>query len=129
MSELTVPGEYYSIDAEASNAGIPYADSFLVSNHWCLTRETHTETRLVVWTSVKYKKSMWGFMKGASCTADIPLAAVLVDLTYLLQLLNFLFYSLLPITAKLLLFYRLVIKWYIYNCYNMMFHFVIYQCA
>ncbi|XP_047737286.1 uncharacterized protein LOC108667120 isoform X1 [Hyalella azteca] len=63
MSELTVPGEYYSVDAEASNAGIPYAESFLVSNHWCLTRESCSETRLAVYTSVKYKKNMWGFMK------------------------------------------------------------------
>ncbi|KAF2350263.1 VASt domain [Trinorchestia longiramus] len=63
MSELSVPGEYYSVDAEATNAGIPYAESFLVSNHWCLTRESSTETRLAVYTSVKYKKSMWGFMK------------------------------------------------------------------
>ncbi|RXG67987.1 GRAM domain-containing protein 1B [Armadillidium vulgare] len=57
------PSEIYTIDAEASNSGIPYADSFYVSNHWCLTRESLNETRLALWSQVKYKKNVWGFMK------------------------------------------------------------------
>ena len=63
MSEFSKPGEIYTVDAEACNAGIPYADSFFVSNHWCLTRESATETRVCVWSAVKYKKNVWGFMK------------------------------------------------------------------
>lgn len=64
VSPFSKHGEIYTVDAEACNAGIPYADSFFVSNHWCLTRESATETRLSVWSQVKYKKNMWGFMKG-----------------------------------------------------------------
>ncbi|XP_047496271.1 protein Aster-B-like [Penaeus chinensis] len=64
LSPFSKPGEIYTVDAEACNAGIPYADSFFVSNHWCLTRESATETRLSVWSQVKYKKNVWGFMKG-----------------------------------------------------------------
>ncbi|CAL4102243.1 unnamed protein product, partial [Meganyctiphanes norvegica] len=64
LSEFSKPGDMYTVDAEACNAGIPYADSFFVSNHWCLTRESNNETRISVWTQVKYKKSVWGFMKG-----------------------------------------------------------------
>lgn len=64
VSPFSKHGEIYTVDAEACNAGIPYADSFFVSNHWCLTRESATETRLSVWSQVKYKKNVWGFMKG-----------------------------------------------------------------
>ncbi|XP_045593812.1 protein Aster-B isoform X2 [Procambarus clarkii] len=64
VSPFSKPGEIYTVDAEACNAGIPYADSFFVSNHWCLTRESSTETRISVWSQVKYKKNVWGFMKG-----------------------------------------------------------------
>ncbi|KAK7082785.1 hypothetical protein SK128_020544 [Halocaridina rubra] len=64
VSPFSKHGEIYTVDAEACNAGIPYADSFFVSNHWCLTRESATETRISVWSQVKYKKNVWGFMKG-----------------------------------------------------------------
>ncbi|KAG7163550.1 Aster-B-like 3, partial [Homarus americanus] len=64
VSQFSKHGEIYTVDAEACNAGIPYADSFFVSNHWCLTRESATETRISVWSQVKYKKNVWGFMKG-----------------------------------------------------------------
>lgn len=64
VSPFSKHGDIYTVDAEACNAGIPYADSFFVSNHWCLTRESATETRLSVWSQVKYKKNVWGFMKG-----------------------------------------------------------------
>ncbi|XP_076030644.1 protein Aster-B-like isoform X2 [Oratosquilla oratoria] len=64
VSPFSKPGEMYTVDVEACNAGIPYADSFYISNHWCLTRESSSETRVSVWTQVKYKKNVWGFMKG-----------------------------------------------------------------
>nr|XP_053643789.1 protein Aster-B-like [Cherax quadricarinatus] len=64
VSPFSKHGEIYTVDAEACNAGIPYADSFFVSNHWCLTRESASETRISVWSQVKYKKNVWGFMKG-----------------------------------------------------------------
>ncbi|XP_068209035.1 protein Aster-B-like isoform X2 [Palaemon carinicauda] len=64
VSPFSKHGDIYTVDAEACNAGIPYADSFFVSNHWCLTRESATETRISVWSQVKYKKNVWGFMKG-----------------------------------------------------------------
>lgn len=38
MRECSKPGELYSIDVDSVNAGIPYADSFMVIIHYCLVR-------------------------------------------------------------------------------------------
>lgn len=47
-----------------TNGGIPYGDSFYVANHYCLTREADGSTKVIMWSNVKYKKNVWGFMKG-----------------------------------------------------------------
>ncbi|KAK3878069.1 hypothetical protein Pcinc_017281 [Petrolisthes cinctipes] len=60
----THPGDMYVVELEANNNGIPYADSFYVFSHYCITREEDNRTRLTVWVQVKYKKTVWGFMKG-----------------------------------------------------------------
>ncbi|KAK4317545.1 hypothetical protein Pmani_011389 [Petrolisthes manimaculis] len=60
----TQPGDIYVVELEANNTGIPYADSFYVFSHYCITREEDNRTRLTVWVQVKYKKTVWGFMKG-----------------------------------------------------------------
>lgn len=38
MRECSKQGELYSIDVNNVNAGIPYADSFSVLNHYCLVK-------------------------------------------------------------------------------------------
>lgn len=58
------PGSLYLVEAEVTNGGIPYGDSFYVANHYCLTREADGSTKVIMWSNVKYKKNVWGFMKG-----------------------------------------------------------------
>ncbi|TRY77810.1 hypothetical protein TCAL_14384 [Tigriopus californicus] len=62
-NDYTVAGEIYAIHVETVNSGIPYADSFFVTSHFCLTRVSKETSRLVVWSNIKYKKSVWGFVK------------------------------------------------------------------
>lgn len=38
MRDCSVPGQLYSIDTTSTNAGIPYADSFKITAHYCLVR-------------------------------------------------------------------------------------------
>lgn len=65
MDTVSKPGLFYVIDCESVNAGIPYADTFYVTLHFCLSRVAATETRLAVVADVKYKKSgVFGFIKG-----------------------------------------------------------------
>ncbi|XP_016974190.2 membrane-anchored lipid-binding protein YSP2 isoform X8 [Drosophila rhopaloa] len=62
--ECSKPGELYSIDVNSLNAGIPYADSFSVLIHFCLARTVDDHTMLSIHTQIKYKKSVWGVVKG-----------------------------------------------------------------
>ncbi|XP_047104393.1 protein Aster-B-like isoform X1 [Schistocerca piceifrons] len=64
MRKCSKPGELYSIDIESSNAGIPYADSFGVNMHYCLTRTGENESCFTVFAQLKYKRNVWGFVKG-----------------------------------------------------------------
>uniref|UniRef100_W8BD66 GRAM domain-containing protein 1B n=3 Tax=Ceratitis capitata TaxID=7213 RepID=W8BD66_CERCA len=64
MRECSTPGELYSIDITSVNAGIPYADSFSVLMHYCLVRTVDDHTMLSVHAQIKYKKSIWGVVKG-----------------------------------------------------------------
>lgn len=67
MLSCSKPGEMYAIEVESSNAGIPYADSFYIATHFCLTRGSHSgETLLAVYCQIKYRKSVWGFVKGSA---------------------------------------------------------------
>lgn len=54
----------YAIDIESTNAGIPYADSFNVQLHYCMQRTKDEHTVLSVHAQIKYKKNVWGFVKG-----------------------------------------------------------------
>ena len=38
LRECSVPGQLYSVDIISTNAGIPYAESFFVTMHYCLVR-------------------------------------------------------------------------------------------
>lgn len=63
MLPCSRPGHLYCIDVESINAGIPYADSFSVLTHYCMSNISENETSLTVYSQIKYKKSVWGFMK------------------------------------------------------------------
>ncbi|XP_029407444.2 protein Aster-B isoform X3 [Bactrocera dorsalis] len=64
IRDCSKPGELYSIDVTSVNAGIPYADSFSVLMHYCLMRTVDDHTMLSVHAQIKYKKSIWGVVKG-----------------------------------------------------------------
>jgi hypothetical protein len=63
MLPCSKPGQLYAVDAISVNAGIPYADSFHISTHFCMSRTSENESCLAVYAQVKFKKSMWGFVK------------------------------------------------------------------
>ncbi|XP_012526983.1 protein Aster-B [Monomorium pharaonis] len=63
MLPCSRPGHLYCIDVESVNAGIPYADSFSVSTHYCMNNISENETSLMIYSQIKYKKSVWGFVK------------------------------------------------------------------
>jgi hypothetical protein len=64
MLPCSKPGELYAIDTHSVNAGIPYAESFYVSTHHCLSRASDTETCLTLYAQIKYKKYVFGLVKG-----------------------------------------------------------------
>ncbi|KAG7197531.1 hypothetical protein KM043_017642 [Ampulex compressa] len=63
MLPCSRPGHLYCIDVESVNAGIPYADSFSVLTHYCMNSISDTETSLTIFSQIKYKKNVWGFVK------------------------------------------------------------------
>ncbi|KOC61144.1 GRAM domain-containing protein 1B [Habropoda laboriosa] len=63
MVPCSRPGHLYSIDVESVNGGIPYADSFSVSIHYCITSISENETSIAIYAQIKYKKNVWGFVK------------------------------------------------------------------
>ena len=56
-------GDLYAVHSEVTNGGIPYADTFYVSIHYCVLRCGHRQSRLVVNAQIKYRKSVWGIVK------------------------------------------------------------------
>ncbi|CAL7941744.1 unnamed protein product [Xylocopa violacea] len=74
MLPCSRPGHLYSIDVESVNAGIPYADSFSVLTHYCITSISESETSMAIYAQIKYKKNVWGFVKSViekNCWAGI----------------------------------------------------------
>ncbi|XP_066591813.1 protein Aster-B-like [Prorops nasuta] len=63
MLPCSRPGYLYCINVETVNAGIPYADSFSVLSHYCMNSISENETSLEIFCQIKYKKSVWGFVK------------------------------------------------------------------
>ncbi|EEB17762.1 conserved hypothetical protein [Pediculus humanus corporis] len=63
MLPCSVSGQLYSIDDEIVNNGIPYADSFYILMHYCLEKVSEKETSLNIYGQLKYKKSIWAFVK------------------------------------------------------------------
>ncbi|XP_076246609.1 protein Aster-B isoform X2 [Calliopsis andreniformis] len=64
MLPCSKPGHLYSIDVESVNAGIPYADSFSVLIHYCLSSISENESNITIYAQIKYKKNVWGLVKG-----------------------------------------------------------------
>ncbi|OQR76495.1 GRAM domain-containing protein 1A-like [Tropilaelaps mercedesae] len=58
------PGKMYSIRSEVSNTGIPYADAFVVQQHYCIRREDENRCRLKIYAQIDFRKPPWGFVKG-----------------------------------------------------------------
>jgi hypothetical protein len=63
MLPCSKPGELYAIDSDSVNAGIPYADSFYITTHYCMSRTADNESCLAVYAQIKYRKSVWGVIK------------------------------------------------------------------
>ncbi|XP_053682390.1 protein Aster-B-like [Sabethes cyaneus] len=64
MRDCSKPGHLYSIDVNAVQGGIPYADSFYVTQHYCMSRTKDDHTVLSVHAQVHYKKNIFGFVRG-----------------------------------------------------------------
>lgn len=64
MLPCSKAGTLYSIDVDTINGGIPYGDSFCVLAHYCLQKVSETHSMITVFAQIKYKKSVWGLVKG-----------------------------------------------------------------
>lgn len=56
-------GEAYRVEAEVSNAGIPYADTFYTYVEYCLTRVSKSTCRLRIGACIRYRKSCFSMVK------------------------------------------------------------------
>ncbi|VEN45147.1 unnamed protein product [Callosobruchus maculatus] len=86
MLPCSKAGELYAVDIETVNAGVPYADSFFVAVHYCLQKVSESQSSINVFAEVKYKKSVWGLVKGMierNCYAGME--EYCVDLTKALK--------------------------------------------
>ncbi|CAG0900507.1 unnamed protein product [Darwinula stevensoni] len=63
MDKATRPGYIYAVDCDVVNHGIPYGDNFYVFVHFCMTRVSASECRIILYGQVKYRKSTWGLIK------------------------------------------------------------------
>ncbi|KAK9711677.1 GRAM domain-containing protein 1B-like [Popillia japonica] len=63
MLSCSEPGLLYSIDSKVENKGIPYADRFYITIHFCMLKCSDQKTSLEVYADVKYTQKVWGFVK------------------------------------------------------------------
>lgn len=63
-SNLDETKDGFIVRKESRNAGIPYADSFVIQITYCVTRISSNRSRLLVHGGVIYKKNIWGIVKG-----------------------------------------------------------------
>ncbi|ENN78582.1 hypothetical protein HUJ04_008433 [Dendroctonus ponderosae] len=63
MLPCSKSGSLYAVDVETVNAGIPYADSFYVTVHYCLRKVSDTHSSIHVTGQLKFKKNIWGLVK------------------------------------------------------------------
>uniref|UniRef100_A0A915B2G6 VASt domain-containing protein n=1 Tax=Parascaris univalens TaxID=6257 RepID=A0A915B2G6_PARUN len=56
--------EGFVVMKESRNAGIPYAESFLIQCTYCITRVDPRHSRLLIHGGIIYKKSIWSIVRG-----------------------------------------------------------------
>lgn len=64
MYPESCPGQFYLIDTECINGGIPYGENFYVINRYCMARLAVNKCHLRITSEIKYRKSVWGLVKG-----------------------------------------------------------------
>lgn len=57
------PGTYFTVDTECSCLGIPYGNTFIVVNKYCVSKVSRYKSRIQISSEVRYKKSVWGLVK------------------------------------------------------------------
>ena len=57
MLPISQPGRLYVINAEVKNAGVPMADLFYTTKHYCIHRLSSNRTKLDAWCQTKFRKS------------------------------------------------------------------------
>ena len=67
LLEMSRAGDFYAVNVDVCNSGVPYSDTFYVACHYCILRcvapTSGKQSRLVVHCQVKYRKSVWGIVK------------------------------------------------------------------
>ncbi|EDW10473.2 uncharacterized protein Dmoj_GI21111 [Drosophila mojavensis] len=63
LRACSTPGQLYSIDVVSVNEGIPYADVFNVTLHYCLARSENNGTDMLIFGNVNFIKSTWAVVK------------------------------------------------------------------
>ncbi|VDM42331.1 unnamed protein product [Toxocara canis] len=79
--ELEQLSDGFVVTTESQNAGIPYADSFLIQCKYCVTRVDSTHSRLLIHGGIIYKKSIWGIVRGLFSVSVYSLYCI--DLGYI----------------------------------------------
>jgi len=57
------PGQFYLIDTECVNGGIPYGENFYVVNRFCIAYVSNSKCRLRITSQIKYRKNVWGIVR------------------------------------------------------------------
>jgi len=57
------PGEFYLVDTECVNGGLPYSDNFYIVNRYCISRMSAARTHLMITSEIRYRKTVWGFVR------------------------------------------------------------------
>ncbi|XP_037087103.1 uncharacterized protein LOC119107679 [Pollicipes pollicipes] len=56
MSPISRPGSHYVVNSEVSSAGVPMADVFYNTKHYCIRKVSNNKTQLDAWTKTKFRK-------------------------------------------------------------------------
>lgn len=63
MDKNSQPEKMYCVEVDAVTTGIPYGDTFYTHHKYCLTRVNAEESRFMIHSEIRYKKSVWGLVK------------------------------------------------------------------
>jgi len=63
MHSQSRPSQFYLIDLEVINGKVPYGENFYVMSRYCLSRVTNSRCRLVITSQIKYRTTVWGFVR------------------------------------------------------------------